>query len=82
MVSYTGDRSPWLDCTDTIIHDHKFRAYGRAEAANALGKLSVELVSAFSGAVQDLPTEAYLFNDNVCPDNAKPARGNVFCDIE
>ncbi|KAL1880899.1 hypothetical protein Plec18167_003434 [Paecilomyces lecythidis] len=53
-----------LSCLRLV--SNQFRAYGRAEAANALGKLSVELVSAFSGAVQDLPTEAYLFNDN-CP---------------
>lgn len=52
-----------------VLISYKFRAYGRAEAANALGKLSVELVSAFSGAVQDLPTEAYLFNDNVSSDS-------------
>ncbi|KAJ9230724.1 hypothetical protein DTO271D3_6149 [Paecilomyces variotii] len=59
-----GAMAEALSCLRLV--SNQFRAYGRAEAANALGKLSVELVSAFSGAVQDLPTEAYLFNDN-CP---------------
>lgn len=48
------------------------------DAANALGKLSVELVSTFSGAVQDLPTEAYLFNESVGLQIAKDKMGKFF----
>ncbi|GAD93365.1 hypothetical protein NFIA_035480 [Paecilomyces variotii No. 5] len=64
-----GAMAEALSCLRLV--SNQFRTYGRAEAANALGKLSVELVSAFSGAVQDLPTEAYLFNDNCSARRAK-----------